>query len=195
MDSGNVLWITGLSGAGKSTVAGAVVHQLRHRRLSGLLLDGDSVRTAIADPMVAYDAASRLANAYRIARLAGLIAGQGLIVVVSTMSLFREIHVWNRQQLPGYYEVLLEADIQVRMKRDPKGLYARAMEGSQTNVVGVDLSGELPLAPHLTIVNEGGTRDVSKVAQSIVDAFLLWRRAGMPARGQKQRLSAAKKGT
>ena len=74
---GRVIWITGLSGAGKSTIARAAVSQLRARGELPVLLDGDAIREAIADPHTAHDPASRLANAYRVSRLAKLFADQG----------------------------------------------------------------------------------------------------------------------
>jgi adenylylsulfate kinase len=183
MTSGSVIWITGLSAAGKSTVARAVVDILRQRGLPTLLLDADDVRAAIADPGIGHDPASRRANAYRIARLARLLAGQETIVVVPTVSLFREIHVWNRAHLSGYFEVLLHADMRVCLSRDPKGLYSRVLAGEERNVVGVDIAAEFPSAPDLAIVNDGDSDDISRVAKRIVDAFLGSRCARDVARG------------
>jgi adenylylsulfate kinase-like enzyme len=94
--------------------------------------------------------------------------------VVATMSLFHEIHAWNRQHLPAYYEVFLEADTRVRMERDPKGMYARATAGRETHVGGLDLAVELPHDPHLTVVNNGGLREVPRIARCIVEAFFQW---------------------
>lgn len=170
-----MIWITGLSGAGKTTVARAVVRCLRGHGLAALLLDGDTVRQAIGDATVAHDRASRLTNAYRIARLARLMAEQDMIVAVATMSLFHEIHAWNRRHLPAYYEVLLKADADVRAKRDPKGIYARAAAGVESHVGGLDLAIELPLAPHIALRNNGDSRQVPAIARRIVRAFLAWR--------------------
>ena len=88
---GRVIWITGLSGAGKSTIARAAVTQLRALGELPVLIDGDQIREAIADPNTGHDIASRLANAYRISRFAKLFAEQGHTVIVATMSIFHEI--------------------------------------------------------------------------------------------------------
>ena len=176
MTNGTVLWITGFSAAGKSTIAREAVAGLRAHGIPAILLDGDDVRAAIADVAAGHDPGSRLTNAYRIARLARLLAIQKTVVVVATMSLFREIHDWNRRHLPGYFEVLLNADMDVRARRDPKGLYARAFAGDEHNVVSVDIVGDLPSAPDLAIANDGGLEDVASVTHRIVEGFLRQRR-------------------
>ena len=103
--TGRVIWITGLSGAGKTTVAQAAARCLRLKGMHPVILDGDAVRDVVCDPHTGHDRVSRLANAYRICRLAKLLADQGHLVLVATMSLFSEIHRWNREQLPNYLEV------------------------------------------------------------------------------------------
>jgi adenylylsulfate kinase-like enzyme len=166
---GRVIWITGLPCSGKSTVGWSVVGQLRDRNACALLLDGDELRAAIADPNTGYDMESRLTNAYRLARLAGVVASQGAVAVVATVSLFREVHTWNRMNLPGYLEVLLEADEEVRASRDRKRLRDR-LKG-MANVVGADLPYELPVSPHLRLDN-GSDQKLPSVVGRIVDAYL-----------------------
>lgn len=157
LGSSGVVWITGLSGAGKSTIARQLVSELRVGGGSPVLLDGDEVRDAISDPTVGHDRTSRLANAYRICRLARLISTQGFTVVVATMSLFKEVHDWNRRNLPNYFEVFVEVSLETLRQRDARGLYSRAAQGKATNVVGLDLEFDRPTTPHLTLRNEGGS--------------------------------------
>jgi adenylylsulfate kinase len=149
-----VIWITGLSGAGKTTIARDVVARLRREGQPAILLDGDEVRAAIDDPHVRHDRASRLANALRICRLARLLAAQGVTVVVATMSLFKEVHAWNREHLPGYFEVFVKVSLDTLRSRDARCLYSRAEAGAAQNVVGVHLDYDEPASPDLVLVNE-----------------------------------------
>ncbi|RKZ63425.1 MAG: adenylyl-sulfate kinase, partial [Candidatus Parabeggiatoa sp. nov. 3] len=87
LTSPKVLWITGLSGAGKTTIARATQDILRSKSVCTVLLDGDQVRNVVKDESCGHDQANRLKNAYRISRLAKMIAEQGLVVIVATMSL------------------------------------------------------------------------------------------------------------
>ncbi len=163
---GQVIWITGLSGAGKTSIAGKVVEQLRARE-NAILLDGDVVREIVADPKTGHDTESRLVNAYRICRLAQVLAAQGFTVVVATMSLFREIHSWNRRNLPRYFEVYLKVDLEVLRARDPKGLYSRVECGDEAHLAGVDIPHEEPLDPDLTIDNNGPATEIAGIAAEI----------------------------
>lgn len=141
---GRVFWITGLSGAGKTTLARAL-----QRALPGsLLLDGDELRAALGSETRGFDAESRRQLALSYARLAGLLARQGATVIVATISLFHELHAWNRANLPGYVEIFLDVPEEVRRKRDPKGLYA----GNAVNMAGAEVKAELPLDPHLHLM-------------------------------------------
>ncbi len=166
---GQVIWITGLSGAGKTSIASKVVEQLRARQ-TAVLLDGDVVRQIVDDPNTGHDAESRLVNAYRICRMAQVLAAQGLTVVVATMSLFHEIHAWNRSNLPSYFEVYLKVDIEVLRARDPKGLYSRSDCGIESHLAGVDIPYEEPLDPDLVIDNNGPVAGIAEIAARIAAA-------------------------
>ena len=128
MKHGTVIWITGLSGAGKSTLAIEVVGQLRAKGEHVALLDGDDLRSvfgAVAANAQNYGLEGRLALAMQYAHLCRVIASQGLTVVIATISLFREVHAWNRENLPGYFEVYLKVPVEELRRRDPKGIYRR----------------------------------------------------------------------
>jgi adenylylsulfate kinase-like enzyme len=150
----HLIWITGLSGSGKSTLAKAVVARLRESAAT-VLLDGDEVREALGNEL-GHGREARLANAYRIARLAHLIVAQDVNVVCATMSLFREVHELNRARAPNLCEVFLDVGIEELTRRDIKGLYAKALRGEKRDVVGVDLAWDRPVNPELVLdVNSG----------------------------------------
>ena len=137
-----VYWITGLSGAGKTTLAGKIVAQLRVSGEVVVFLDGDELRDvfgATAANAKNHGREGRLALAFQYAHLCRIIAGQGVTVVIATISLFREIHVWNRANLPGYFEVYLKVPVEELRRRDPKGIYRRFDAGELSDVAGLDL--------------------------------------------------------
>jgi cytidine diphosphoramidate kinase len=168
---GGVIWITGLSGVGKSTIARDVVQQLKRKGISVLLLDGDQVRATIGDPHVGYDRESRLVNALRICRLAKLVSEQGVITVAATISLFREVHEWNRNNLPCYFEVYITAAPETLKRRNPHGVNRRRERGEVCDVVGIDLHFDKPKTPDLVIENEGPRNSCSKWAEKILQEY------------------------
>jgi adenylylsulfate kinase len=144
-----VIWLTGLSGAGKTTLGRAVV-DLLSRVGPTVFLDGDAVRAAFADNL-AYSESDRVIQIQRMSRLAGLIAGQGIAVVVAALYANDELLAWNRANLPGYVEVYLSAGIDTLAARDAKGLYGRALSGETQDVVGVDIPWHAPISPDLVL--------------------------------------------
>ena len=166
---GRVLWITGLSGAGKSTLAHEVTTRLRASSNSVVMLDGDELREvfgAVATNEQNHGREARLALAMQYAQLCGVIAGQGLTVVISTISLFREVHAWNRANLPGYFEVYLKVPIEELRRRDPKGIYRRFDAGELNNVAGLDLPIDEPKAADC-IVEFAPDRSVKSIAEEL----------------------------
>lgn len=149
----NVIWITGLSAAGKTTLATAVVRRLRERGDPAVLLDGDDLREALAATDT-HDRASRLVLAFKYARLARMIATQGITVVVGAVALFKEVHAWNRDHQPGYFEVYLKVPLSELRRRDPKGIYRRFDAGELKDVAGLDVAVDEPAAPHLLLAHE-----------------------------------------
>ncbi len=152
-DTGTVVWLTGLSAAGKTTIAVRLAQILRARGVAIVHLDGDGLREVMGGDL-GYDHAARLDNAYRLARLCRLLSRQGVHVICSTMSLFPEIWAWNREHLPRYIEVYLRVSSETIARRDPAGLYSRARAGEERNVVGIDLPFHEPPAPELVIDND-----------------------------------------
>jgi adenylylsulfate kinase len=157
---GTVWWITGLSGAGKSTVGRLVRDAVSARGCPALLLDGDVIRDVLGETGAhGHDARHRLAMTY--ARLAREVARQGIDAICATISMFHAVREWNRAHMPCYREIYLRVPLPELKLRDPKGLYSRASRGAETTVVGFDGPCEEPHAPDLVIDNFG---DVDPVA-------------------------------
>ena len=146
-----VLWLTGLSGAGKSTVAGLVRDGLLALGGCPVLLDGDGLRE-IVPVRLGYGRDDRLRLAMFYARLANQLAGQGHLVICSTVSLFHQVQAWNRANTPGYVEVWLRVPISELAERRSALYGAEAASG---DVVGLDCPAEFPVAPDLIIDNHG----------------------------------------
>jgi len=147
LSKGRVIWITGLSGAGKTTLAKEVVLRLRSIGKHVVFLDGDELREIFGAAEANarnHGREGRLALAMRYAHLCRVIASQGVIVVIATISLFREVHLWNRENLPGYFEVYLDVPIEELRRRDPKGIYRRFDTGEIKHVAGLDLPIDVP---------------------------------------------------
>jgi adenylylsulfate kinase len=148
---GRVIWITGLSGAGKTTLARGLIPLLP---APVLWLDGDSVRKALASVASGYSREERLRLAYASANLCKLAAEQDLTVVCSIMALFHEIQLWNRNNLPGYFEIFLDMPEEIRLARDYKKVYQERPGSSEsTPVVGREIAPEVPLAPDLRLAD------------------------------------------
>jgi cytidine diphosphoramidate kinase len=163
-----VIWITGLSGAGKTTIAGELTCQLRNEGRPCILLDGDKIRLAIADPVIGHDPESRLICAMRICRLAKMLEQENILVVVATMSLFPEVFHWNRGNFKNYIEVFVKVDMEILKQRDSKGLYSRAEKGEVSNVAGVHFQIQGPENPDLILENNSPQANFSSFAKKIL---------------------------
>ncbi len=168
-----VIWITGISGTGKTTIAAEVVAKLRKRQQAVVHLDGNELREAIRDDAMGPDRESRLAHAYRVCRLARLFESQSLWVVVSTVSLYHEVHEWNRANFDRYFEVLVKASDAEIGRRPTRGASRRYLDDEVENLVGFETPIEYPHQPHLVVENE--THDdtlalIPNLAQRVLDA-------------------------
>jgi bifunctional enzyme CysN/CysC len=147
-----VLWFTGLSGAGKSTIANLVEQKLHARGVHTALLDGDNVRHGLNKDL-GFTAADRVENIRRIAEVARLMTDAGLIVLTSFISPFRAERRLAREIAAAgeFYEIFVDTAIEEAIKRDPKGLYKRALAGEIKNFTGVDQPYEAPETPELRL--------------------------------------------
>ncbi|MGY3909359.1 adenylyl-sulfate kinase [Aeromonas piscicola] len=148
-----VIWITGLSGAGKTTVGKHLVKKLRTEGKCVVHLDGDELRRALFSDITGdpHSPINRLRIAYKYSALCDMLSKQGVTVVISTISLFHEIHKWNRDNILGYYEVYLDVPLNVLSSRNQKGLYKDYAAGHIDNICGLDIQSEFPMHPDLKI--------------------------------------------
>ncbi len=154
-NNGCVIWITGLSGAGKTTLSKDLGNRLKKIGIPCVLLDGDIIRRIFSedDDGKDYTYISRKRMAKKYARLSLMLAAQGYCVITSVIGMFSEVYSWNRKNLPGYYEIFLDIPISEIKKRDPKGIYRKFTLGKINNVAGLDLKVQKPVNPDMHIKN------------------------------------------
>ena len=154
MHKSRVIWITGLSGAGKTTLSKKLALKLRADGEQVILLDGDELREvfgAVLNSSKNFGRKGRLDLGMHYSHLCKLLAKQGVTVIIATIALFHEIHKWNRANIPRYFEVYLRVPLDELRRRDPKGIYKRFDNGELRNIAGLDLKVDEPVSPDLCI--------------------------------------------
>ena len=142
----NVYWVKGVSGSGKSTFANILKKELEEKKINSILIDGDEIRKLLNDKY-SYTKDDRLEVARIYSKLAKLISEQGVTTIVSTISLFNEIHEWNRENISGYKEILIKRDMNDILRDDKKLVY------KNNNVVGNEIPAEYPKNPEFIVEN------------------------------------------
>jgi glutamine kinase len=178
LPAGRVFWITGLSGAGKTTLGMELWRRLRDAGRPAILLDGDALREVIAEDL-GHSTGNRRKSALRNARLCRMLANQGQDVICPTISMFHEVQRWNRSNIPGYCEIYLRVPMEELQRRDAKGIYAAAQRGDLRDVVGLDVPAELPESPDLVLDNFGAL-DCAAAVDRIWHACVAAPRSGAP---------------
>lgn len=152
-----VLWVTGLSASGKTTLARGIAERLRIGGAPVVLLDGDSLRAVLGEEgRKAYTRSERLELALKYSRMSKMLADQGMTVVIATISMFREVFSWNRENISDYFEIYLDVPVEELERRDPKRIYQRYREGLIDNVAGLDLLVDKPERPDLILCPSSG---------------------------------------
>ena len=176
------LWFTGLSGAGKSTIANLVEGELHRRGHHTYMLDGDNVRHGLNSDL-GFTEADRVENIRRIAEVAKLMVDAGLIVIVSFISPFRAERQMARSLFEHheFLEVFVDTPLAVAEERDPKGLYKKARRGELVNFTGIDSPYEPPDRPEMHVhTTELSARDA---ARTVIELLEGWGRLAPPGHG------------
>ncbi|MDQ1817513.1 adenylyl-sulfate kinase [Massilia sp. CCM 9210] len=165
-----LLWFTGLSGAGKSTVAGMVERSLAARGAHTYLLDGDNLRHGLCRDL-GFGAADRVENIRRAGEVARLMTDAGLIVLSAFISPFRSDRELVRSLMPAgeFIEIFVDAPLHECERRDPKGLYGKARAGQLPNFTGLDSPYEAPQQPEVRLDT---LRDDAETCTAQVMAYL-----------------------
>lgn len=163
-----VLWFTGLSGAGKSTVANTVDHMLHQLGIHTYVLDGDNIRMGL-NKNLGFSAEDRAENIRRIGEVAKLFSDAGIFVLTAFISPYRVDRDRAREILPAgeFVEVFVDTSLETCEKRDPKGLYKKARAGEIKGFTGIDDPYEEPLKPEITL--KGDAKSIDELAQEVVD--------------------------
>ncbi|MBE6086957.1 MAG: adenylyl-sulfate kinase [Clostridium beijerinckii] len=154
MYKGIVYWITGLSGAGKTTIGKLLYEKLKNEKDNVVFLDGDILREIFGGDL-GYSVEDRKKSAMRNSRICKELSEQGIDVVCTTISMFDECRKWNRENIKSYKEIYIKVPMKQLIQRDQKGLYSRALKGQVKNVMGIDIDFEEPKNPNITICNDG----------------------------------------
>lgn len=150
-----VIWIVGLSGSGKTTLATGLSNKLRPAIPNLVLLDGDVIRRLYGNDLE-YNETHRVLQIKRIQNLAIFLEEQGILVLVAALYARDDLLQENRNVFKDYFEVYLDANLDLLKSRETKGLYKRALNGEMQNVVGVDIPWNAPRNPDLVFdLSEG----------------------------------------
>ena len=171
-----VLWFTGLSGAGKSTIANCVESRLNLAGVHTAMLDGDNVRHGLNKDL-GFSAADRVENIRRVAEMARLMTDAGLIVLCSFISPFRAERDMARATVPAgeFLEIFVDTPFETCVQRDVKGLYRRALAGEIKDFTGVDQAYEAPLDPEVVVGRDGEAIDraAAKVIETLISRGMI----------------------
>ena len=153
-EHGTCYWITGLSGAGKTTLGQMFYQHLRQQGQHNLVyLDGDTMREVFGNNH-GHSPEERHQLAMSYARMCRMLTEQGIDVICATISMFDEVREWNRKNIHKYVEIYLDVPIKVLQQRDQKQLYSRALRGEVSNVMGVDVPVAFPHSPDIVLEND-----------------------------------------
>ncbi|GAA4874869.1 adenylyl-sulfate kinase [Ferrimonas pelagia] len=165
-----VLWFTGLSGSGKSTIANAVERKLAELSVHSYLLDGDNVRHGLNKDL-GFSDTDRIENIRRIGEVSNLMAEAGLVVLTAFISPFRSDRQLVRELVGAerFVEVFIDTPLEVCEQRDPKGLYKKARTGEIKHFTGIDSAYEAPQQPDIHV--QTAEADIETCAERIVEAL------------------------
>ena len=150
--SGRLYWITGLSGAGKTTISTLLYDYLKKKQDNIFLIDGDKIREVYQN--TDYTEEGRKKIAYMNMRLCKMLTDQGIDVIIAIIGMRDAYREWTRKNIERYCEIYLEVPMEELIRRDSKQIYSRALKKELKNVYGIDIPYEEPKTPDIHIVND-----------------------------------------
>ena len=159
---GNLIWITGLSGSGKTLIARKLKQKLLKQKKNYLLINGDGLRSIFE--LKKYDRNSRINYAYSYSKLCKKIVDQDLNVIIATVAMFDEIRKWNKSNIKNYFEIFVKMPFKSVKDRNKKNLYKSKI----LNVVGKDIKPEYPKNPNMILKNDF-TKDIDCLVNIILN--------------------------
>jgi len=168
MGTGRLIFITGLSGAGKTSVGALLYNRLKENLPNLVLFDGDEIRQVFDNQD--YSAEGRRKYAESARNLLKLLTSQNINIICCVVGMMDSVRDWNRANIPNYFEIYLKVPLDILIKRDQKNLYSRALKGELSNVVGIDIEAEEPKSPDMLIDNDGSER-IEEIVDRIIDAL------------------------
>jgi adenylylsulfate kinase len=169
-----VIWIIGMSGAGKTTLCDLLYDRLKPRLSNLVRLDGDALRSVFGND-VDHTIEGRRRNAARLSALTKFLSDQDIHVIAAVLSIFPEWQAWNRANVSDYAEVYVRASMDTLRRRDTKGLYRKAFAGEIPNVVGVDIPFPEPAAADIVIENDDEGGDFEAMIERVMRLDVLQR--------------------
>ena len=174
MSDGCAIWLTGLPASGKTTIAQALAKYLVGQGYAVETLDGDEIRLGMSADL-GFSAEDRQQHNRRVVFVSKLLVRNGIIVLIPLISPYRETRDFARAELQRFVEVYVKCPVEECIRRDPKGLYAKALRGEIKDFTGLDAPYEAPTTPELTLETDGLSVEecVDRIVQVIIEGHHL----------------------
>lgn len=172
INKGTLYWLTGLAGAGKTSIGNILFKYIKKKYKNTIFLDGDILRAILGYENTNYDKASRISIAMQYAKLSKLFTDQGINVIFATISMFDSVRTWNRKNINNYVEIYLKVPFDILIARDKKHLFSKAIKNEKQNVVGIDIKIEEPKNPDIVIENSEKV-SIDNLSKDLINKLIL----------------------
>ena len=172
INKGTLYWLTGLAGAGKTSIGNILYKHIKKKYKNTIFLDGDVLRSILGYTNMHYDKASRMNIAMKYAQLSKLFTDQGINEIFATISMFDSVRAWNRKNINNYVEIYLKVPIKTIIARNKKQLFSHAKKKGKQNVVGIDIKIEEPKNPDIIIENSEKV-SIDNLSNDLINKLIL----------------------